>query len=257
MKKIDFSLKMYTELCKTLQPCKTVTVRHYLSDKSKPPCIIMRHDVDRSVKNALAMAQLEHNYGIKSTYYFRYPYTFDLKVMKQIYNLGHEIGYHYEVLDKASGDCSKAIELFQKELGIFRKSFLVKTICMHGNPLTEWDGKDIWRVFDFKAFGILGEAYLSLSDINVYLTDTGRNWNGGHNFKDRLPAETKKLNLGNTADVIRFINSNKSNKIYFNCHPERWGSGFLQCTISFLRDHFFNFCKTILKYLRLVSKRCV
>lgn len=257
MRKTDFSLKMYAELCRVLKPRKTVTVRHYLSDKSKSPCIVLRHDVDRSAKNALAMAQLEHTYGIKSTYYFRYPKTFDIKIIRKICNLGHEIGYHYEVLDKASGDCSKAIELFEKELGIFRESFSVKTICMHGNPLTKWDGKDIWRVFDFKAYGILGEAYLSLSDIPIYLTDTGRNWNGQNNFKDRLPAETDKPNFRNTADVIRFIKSNKENKICLNCHPERWGSGFLQWLISFLRDHFFNFCKSILKQLRFGSKRCV
>jgi hypothetical protein len=217
---------------------------------------VLRHDVDRNVKNALAMAELEYKYGIKSTYYFRFPKTFNIKVMNQIYNLGHEIGYHYEVLDKTGGDCKRAIELFQKELGFFRESFPVKTICMHGNPLTKRDGKDIWRIYDFRDFGILGEAFLSFNDISVYLTDTGRNWNDINNFKDRLQTEIENKNFRSTADVIRFINNNAS-IIYLNCHPERWGSDFLNWIISFLRDRFFNFCKITLKLFRFGSMRCI
>src|SRR5690348_10947644 len=100
MRKMDFSLAMYADICKALQPHKVVTVQHYLSNGLESPYIILRHDVDRDPQNALAMAKLEAKYGIQSTYYFRYPKTFNLKAMTQIYNLGHEIGYHYEVLDK-------------------------------------------------------------------------------------------------------------------------------------------------------------
>jgi len=45
--------------------------------------------------------------------------------------LGHEIGYHYEVLSKANGDYETAVELFEQELSEFRKITDVKTICMH------------------------------------------------------------------------------------------------------------------------------
>lgn len=254
MKKMDFSLDMYVEICKALKAHNIVTVQYYLSNVSMLPCIVLRHDVDRCVKNALAMAKLEHKYGIQSTYYFRYPKTFNTKVMKQIYDLGHEIGYHYEVLDKAGGDCKKAINLFKKELGIFRESFPVKTVCMHGNPLTKWDGRDIWRIADFRDFGILGEAFLSFNDIPLYLTDTGRNWNGENNFKDRLRAEAENKNFRSTADVIRLLYGSKAGNIYLNVHPERWGSGFLGWSISFLRDYFFNFCKKAIKLFRFGPK---
>lgn len=254
MKKMDFSLAMYTEICKALQQHNVVTVQDYLANVPEFPCLVLRHDVDRDCKNALVMAKLEYEYGLKSTYYFRYPYTFNLKVIRQIYSLGHEIGYHYEVLDKAGGDCQKAIALFQKELKIFRKSFPVKTVGMHGNPLTKWDGKDIWRLFDFRDFGIIGEAFLSCSDIPIYLTDTGRNWNGKNNFKDKLPAENRNKNFRNTVDVIRFLNSNKDNIIYLNCHPERWGPGPWAWAKALIRDHFFNFVKKVLKLFRSGSK---
>ncbi len=255
MKKMDFSLAMYAEICKALLSQNVVTVQDYLSNVPESPYVVLRHDVDRRPENALAMAKLEHEHGIQSTYYFRYPNTFNIKVMDQIYSLGHEIGYHYEVLDKARGDCRNAIDLFQKELDFFRKFFPVKTVCMHGNPLTRWDGRDIWRSFDFRDFGLLGEAYLSCSGISIYLTDTGRNWNNNHNFKDRLQAENENNDFRGTADMIRFLNSGKAESIYLNCHPERWGPALPGWFKAFLLDHLFNFCKKVLKLFRSVFKK--
>lgn len=257
MRIMDFSLEMYAEVCKALQSQNVVTVQYYLSNVLKSPYIVLRHDVDRSPKNALAMAKLEHEYGIQSTYYFRYPNTFNIKVMKQIYSLGHEIGYHYEVLDKARGDSYKAIAVFQKELEIFRKFFPVKTVCMHGNPLTRWDGRDIWSLYDFGDFDLLGEGFLSCSDIPVYLTDTGRNWNGNHNFKDKLTVDNENRNFKSTSDVIRFLNSKKVDSIYLNCHPERWGPDLLGWLGALLRDLLFNFGKKVLKYFRPGSKAMI
>ncbi len=262
MRLMDFSLDMYAELCKALQSHHVVTVQSYLSkvpiqDETassytyhEAPCIVLRHDVDRSIKYALAMARLEHEYGISSTYYFRYPSTFNRKVMKQIHSLGHEIGYHYEVLDKARGDSRKAIAIFQKELEVFRRFFPVKTVCMHGNPLTRWDGRNIWSLYDFRDFGLLGEAFLSCSDISIYLTDTGRNWNGNHNFKDRMKTENENRSFKGTADVIRFLNSKTESSIYLNCHPERWGPGLPGWFKALLRDHLFNFGKKALRLFR-------
>jgi hypothetical protein len=48
------------------------------------------------------MAELEHELGIQSTYYFRFPYTFKPDIIGKIHDLGHEVGYHYEVLSKAN-----------------------------------------------------------------------------------------------------------------------------------------------------------
>ena len=38
-----------------------------------------------------------------------------------MHDLGHEVGYHYEVLSKAKGDYEKAIQMFEQELNEFRK----------------------------------------------------------------------------------------------------------------------------------------
>ena len=244
---MDFSLNMYKEICRALQAYKVITVEQYLLGKNQEPFVVLRHDVDRELGNALAMAELEHGFGINSTYYFRFPSTFDVNSLSRISGLGHEIGYHYEVLDKAKGDRTKAIAIFNRELETFRKHFPVTTVCMHGNPLTPWHGRSIWDSRDFQEFNLLGEGYLSFRAPLVYLTDTGRNWNGEHNVKDSFSAQASRLSVKNTSHLIDLLNGKELGSLYLNCHPERWGPGIWGWARAFVRDNSFNLGKTILK----------
>jgi len=242
---MDFSLNMYMEICRAIEPYKIVTVEQYLSQDIEQPFVIMRHDVDRDLGSALAMAELENGYGINSTYYFRYPRTFNVQVMSKICNLDHEIGYHYEVLDKAGGNPQKAIDIFHQELNIFRKYFPVATVCRHGNPLTKWDGKEVWECFDFKDFDLLGEAYISCTGVSTYLTDTGRNWTGSRNIKDTLTSNNSN-GVKNTREFILFLQNNKEDSIYLNFHPERWPAGTWKWITSLIRDKTFNLGKILI-----------
>ena len=117
--------------------------------------------------------------------------------------------YICQILDKAKGDLEKAIKIFEKELNEFRKICDVKTICMHGNPLSKWVNKDIWKKYDFRDFGIIGEPYLSIDYTRVlYLTDTGRKWNSRFSVKDVVGANVNQAieKMKSTDDVIRLIN---------------------------------------------------
>ena len=51
---------------------------------------------------------------------------FKAEIMQEIEKKGHEVGYHYEVLDKAKGNYGKAMKIFEAELGEFRKICDVK-----------------------------------------------------------------------------------------------------------------------------------
>jgi hypothetical protein len=130
----DFTMGKYKDLCLALLDSGYTpqTVYSYLvleGKKNNKKLIVLRHDIDRKCGNALRMAELEHELGVQSTYYFRFPYTFKPEMIVKI--LGHEVGYHYEVLSKSMGDYEKAVELFEQELSEFRKITDVKTICMH------------------------------------------------------------------------------------------------------------------------------
>ena len=212
----DFTLEKYGTLCRTMIAAqyRVLTVGAYLENPSVDgPAVILRHDVDRKPMNALKMARIEKECSLSSTYYFRKRHhTFDTGIIQQIQCLGHEIGYHYEALVKSGGDFQKAIALFRTELAAFRDIVPVKTICMHGNPFSKWDNRDLWKKFDFRGFGIIGEAYLSIDfERYLYLNDTGRTWDTNkYNIRDKVKVaahavrdqENRRLGIGEKTVLI-------------------------------------------------------
>jgi hypothetical protein len=252
---LDFSLDKYQELCEVLiKDYRVCTVFEYLSEKPQGNVAIVRHDVDRKIKNSLLMAEKEHEMGIRSSYYFRYPYTFRPEVITNIRNLGHEIGYHYEVLSKTNGDYEKAITLFSSELEEFRKICPVDTICMHGSPFSKYDNRDLWSRYDYHTFGITGEAFLSFEQGNcelLYLTDTGRTWSGKQSLRDVMRTSSGSQNrqvLDTTDDLMRWIGEGSAKKLYLTIHPERWSLNTGEWLIWSVLDIGMNIGK---KFLRL------
>jgi len=66
---------------------------------------MMRRDIDRKPGNALFTARIGAEAGIRATYYFsRYGSAYRPEIMREIEGMGHEVGYHYEVLGKAKSD---------------------------------------------------------------------------------------------------------------------------------------------------------
>jgi len=234
---MDFTLKVYKILLKGLlsNHYSFHTLKDFIkllnfstSQLLNFSFIILRHDVDRKPENALKMAQIEHSLGIKASYYFRIVNeSNNPNIIKQIVDLGHEIGYHYEDLALANGDYEKAIQAFEKNLEYFRQFYPVKTICMHGSPLSKWDNRKLWEKYDYHQYGIIAEPYFDL-DFNeiFYITDAGRSWNNNKtSLRDRV--DTKfKIKITSTNDILRLLDSNKlPAKILFNIHPHNWADG--------------------------------
>jgi len=252
----DFTLEKYGDLCDALfnSGYSILTVHDYLtkcqdSQYPIPKCAIMRHDVDRKIDNTLRMAKLEHAREIRSTYYFRYPYTFKPEIINQIRDFDHEIGYHYEVLAKAKGDYKKAIQLFEQELQVMREFYEISTICMHGSPLSRFDNRDLWKHYDFKDFGIVGEAYLSMKTLQYY-SDTGRNWNARYSIRDQMISGFLEKRPETTDELLETIQTKQENQIYISTHPERWANNLLEWYSGYFRDFTFNTGKRIIIGLR-------
>jgi hypothetical protein len=248
----DFTLEKYRALCEALMEgnFKAVTINEYLleSEKVETKIAILRHDVDRCPKNAKDMAELEHRLGIRSTYYFRsIQKVLKPEIIRTVASLGHEVGYHYESLSRQKGDYEKAIRSFAADLSRFREWVDVKTICMHGNPLSRWDNRTLWDRYDYKDFGLRGEAYLSMDYSSLlYFTDTGRAWNAGKfNIRDRV-SSSHRHEVKTTDELIERIKNGDIMKICIQSHPERWNQTVLKWTYSFFQDAFFNFIKSIL-----------
>ena len=251
----DFSLNKYKELCQTAinSGYALLTVKAYLTMRDLPAkFIIFRHDIDRKPENAVRMAVMEKELGIKSTYYFRFNKTvFQPNLIRIIANMGHEIGYHYETLDKAKGDYEKAIKTFKSELDEFRKIAEVNTICMHGNVLTKWGNRDLWSKYDFNDFGLIGEAYLSINNA-TYLSDTGRTWGTRYKIKDWLPTNihdddktVKNTEVNRTDDLIELLKKGNLERTYLLVHPNRWNDNFSDWVIALVFDMATNLVKRL------------
>lgn len=214
------------------------------------PLCILRHDVDLLPGNALITARVEKKLGISGTYYFRTtPEVFNAGLIKEIESLGHEIGYHYETMDSSSGNIDKAYEEFCKNLEMFRKITPVKTICMHGSPLSEFDNKGIWAKYSYKDLGIIGEPYFDIDWHQfAYLTDTGRRWDGAEvSVRDKVDSKYI-FNFKKTRDIIDNINS-LPDKMMITIHPQRWTNDILPWTKELVLQNIKNVVK------RIIAKR--
>ena len=117
-----------------------------------------------------------------------------------------------------------AYEDFCENLARFREYFEIKTICMHGSPLSKYDNRMIWERYDYKQLGIVAEPYFDVDFNDVfYLTDTGRRWNNAtSSVRDRVESGFD-IPVRNTAHLIEMLRANRlPDKIMFNVHPQRW-----------------------------------
>lgn len=183
----DFTFKAYGSILDELVAMgyRATSVRDYIRATPDEPWILLRHDVEWGVERALEFARMEQERGLVATYYFHGPHrrrVFQPEVMRSIEAMGHEVGYHYETLDLASGDFEQAEKLFGEQLAAFREAGVqVDTVCMHGNPRIKKQGytrnADLFmdRIPELETrYALLGEAYyLAVTDEIEYISDVG------------------------------------------------------------------------------------
>lgn len=303
--RFDFTIYAYMKLLKALsnQGFSFLPFEDFIKQPTGKS-ICLRHDVDKLPLNSLAFAKIQADFGIRGTYYFRIvPESFNEAVIIEIAQLGHEVGYHYEDISttanlrqyNTAGSINEieielvklSIESFSKSLERFRKIVPVKTICMHGSPLSRWDPRLLWKYYDYRDFGIVGEPYFD-TDFNkvLYLTDTGRRWNGDSvSIRDkpvsnRLPkligaatgegpftdwkvmpisfrwnesSSPENLllpcrnKLQSTSDIIREVNNEcLPDKIMMTFHPQRWTDKSLPWAQELLWQNVKNVAKYII-----------
>ncbi len=244
---MDFTLSKYKQLLNSLITSGYAfqTFEEFIQQPLQKS-IVLRHDVDLLPYNSLAFAQIQSLLGIKGVYYFRaVPESWDENVIKKIYSLGHEIGYHYENLTTCKGDVDKAIKDFEINLNKLRVLAPISTICMHGSPISKHDSKDIWKKYNYKDFGISGEPYFDVDFKHVfYLTDTGRKWDGDKvSVRDKVNSGFN-LEFHSTDQIITASKQHVlPNQIMFTFHPQRWSDNLY----FWIKEFFFQNIKNVVK----------
>lgn len=99
---MKFDYESYRELLRVLRG-SGYEVRDYHTFQDAPKCVILRHDVDMSVPCALELARVEAEAGARATYFVMVTSGLYnpaspqlLRMLRQIRQLGHEIGLHYD-----------------------------------------------------------------------------------------------------------------------------------------------------------------
>lgn len=261
----DFTIDTYLKLLRKFEEkaYKFQGFSNYLK-KPEDKVVILRHDVDRLPGHSLRFAQIQSKLGIKGSYYFRsVKESWNEDIIKEISDLGHEVGYHYENLATVAKESHStnhynkndildlALLDFKNQLNRLRSIVPVETICMHGSPTSIFDSKDLWKKYNYTAFNIIGEPYFDLDFSKVfYLTDTGRCWNGFNvSVRDKIEKyqkvwEANGMVFKSTFNIIQALeNDALPNQIMMTFHPQRWNN----LNISWCKELVFQTLKNPLK----------
>jgi len=298
---MDFTTSTFSALISTLKDSgySLMPFESYIS-MQPDNAVILRHDVDRRPGKSLKTAEIENRLGVRGTYYFRaHPDSFDISVIRQIAGLGHEIGYHYEDLTDAVKKTKDkrqkrfkpgirneeelvkiALDSFRGNLNMIRQIVPVKTICMHGSPLSKWDSRLLWKYYDYRDLGIVAEPYFDVNlDNLLYLTDTGRRWDvysvsirdkglvareGYYNNWKVKPVTGSALSMTSMGAALRSRHLYRStydikhaldckampSRLMITLHPQRWSGSFPEWIAEFLGQNM----KNQVKYFMIKSK---
>jgi hypothetical protein len=254
---MDFKLDTYKQLLLSLKNANYLffTYQDWCEGKADGKCVILRHDIDKLPYNALVIAKVESELGIRASYYFQSKQKiYNPEVIRRIYDLGHEIGYHYNDLVDANGNKEQAIVYFKLNLTQFRSIVPISTIAMHGSPTSKFDNRDLWREFNYKDYDILGEPYFDLlkQEGVYYFTDTARMWDGDkYNVRDKAEclncSNASELKIHTTSDLIEWTKTKPvTNVIMITTHPQRWTNNIFQWMSEFVMQSLKNVLKRIL-----------
>lgn len=257
--------KEYVNFCQ--QICNTGVLLYTVEKACKnigdlnKPFIIIKHDVESKPEKALKISKIEHSFGIKATYYvhsFFLRNPKNIAILKEIISLGHEVGYHYDVLDSNDGDKNNATKEFRESLSFFAENgFTIKTVCPHGNPLKKRVGYSSNKDFllDTKIrelFNNIVDVYITFPDMldkdYLYVTDAKYAYFYRDAKTTKTDATEELLPLDGKDDIIKMIQDGQS--MIISTHSHRY---FRFGYIALLRISLYKIAKYMAKILYKVS----
>ena len=170
------------------------------------------------------------------------------EIIKAIAALGHEIGYHYEDMSLVKGNSSIAVDHFSAKLAYFRRFYPVKTVCMHGSPTSKIDNRSLWKYYDYRDFGLIGEPYFDIDFTKVfYLTDTGRCWDGDKfSVRDKVDAHFN-VSYHSTNEIIHAANlKTLPVQLMITTHPQRWTDNVIEWFVELFMQNAKNTIKRLI-----------
>lgn len=255
-----FLYRDWEKFCKMLDRDNIHSIPSCDVKNCKKNYLVLKHDVETNVQKAYDMSVIENRYGHQGSYYIQ-AYLMEnkknIEILKKMKEMGHEISYHYDVMDSNKGDINKAIIEFEHNKKIFEVcGFKLVTICQHGNPIVERIGYTSNR--DFLRNSFVKNLYPCIADIMVnfkkmYNTDYDYYSDAGRKFhliadpinNDVIPSDNKNTSIENLTELYNCI-IQKTNSVIISTHPHRWTKSKVEYVIS---ANVFNIVRIIAKLM--------
>ena len=137
---MEFTCQAYRELLSLLRQ-RGYAFRNYHNYEEAPRCVILRHDVDTSLSQAVRLAELEAEEGVCSTWFVLLRTDFynvfsraGAEALERIRSLGHEIGLHFDEASYVPAlEPEEVVQNIIKECGLLSALLetAVSTVSMH------------------------------------------------------------------------------------------------------------------------------
>ena len=214
--------------------------------------LILRHDVDTDLPRAKALWKLEHDLGIKSSYYFRLS-TLDIHFMRQIAGFGCEASYHYEELATiAKRKRLRTRGEVLKELPAIRQLFEQNINHLRGESGLSFDVVASHGDFLNRELGIKNTEILSDSGFRKRMGVELEVYDGSFtSFVDSGHADAGYPLFWTPRHPLEAIR-NGAHVVYILVHPRQWGANvpvnmwndFFRCWESIHYKRFGTLLKT-------------
>ncbi len=195
MGKHIFSIESYKELISGFRKAEYSFIK--FTDRKNnmggTPYVIMRHDVDFCLQSALGLAEIENKLGVKSTFFFLLRSSFynlignnEQKIVRQIFELGHEIALHFDVNAYANDYLSG----FSNEISILKSYYpqlTTKIVSIHRpGDIKALLSKNfpVAHTYEDRFFRKIG-----------YISDSDGEWKYGHPFESKAFLSKQPIQL--------------------------------------------------------------
>lgn len=175
---MEFTYRAYRELLGLLRE-NDYFIRGYHDYEDTARCVILRHDIDNSLPQAVRLAELEAEEGVRSTWFVLLRTDFynvfskaGKAALDRILALGHEIGLHFDEASYVPAlGADEVVQSIVKECG-FLSALLeteVSTVSMHRPSKTTLDA-------DYQVPGVVNSYGKTFFHDFKYLSDSRRRW---------------------------------------------------------------------------------
>lgn len=175
---MEFTYSAYCGLLRSLRE-QDYVFRNYHNYEGASRCVILRHDIDTSLSQAVKLAELEAEEGVRATYFVLLRTDFynaaskaGQAALRRIQSFGHEVGLHFDEASyvPALGP-DGIVQNIIKECGLL--SALLETevssVSMHRPSKTTLDA-------DYAIPGIVNSYGKTFFHDFKYLSDSRRRW---------------------------------------------------------------------------------